>query len=154
MKQHVLIPQFIESAPSELSEGVLYISERYRTALHNCCCGCRTKVVTPLNPAGWSYTLKSGTVTLRPSIGNWSFDCRSHYLITRGKVVWLEGMSERQIKYVKKKDTRDNETMIELENNNKLVANQLTVKRSDSHIRFLREWLVGVWKQLKSSGLR
>ena len=30
----------------------------------------------------------NGTVSLRPSIGNWQLPCRSHYFIVRNRVVW------------------------------------------------------------------
>jgi hypothetical protein len=112
VKQSVLVPQFIESAPADLSEGVLYISDRFHTALHRCCCGCGVKVVTPLNQAGWSYSLLGDKVTLRPSIGNWSFPCKSHYLIIRNEVIWLTGMSDRQIRAVKARDARDQQALV------------------------------------------
>ena len=104
--------EFVESAPRPLNEGILYISDRFRTALHLCCCGCGREVVTPLNPAGWSYRRVAGTVTLKPSIGNWSFPCRSHYLIIRSQVVWAKPVSAQQIAMVKAKDAHDNKVLI------------------------------------------
>jgi hypothetical protein len=112
MKHQMIRPEFIESAPKQLSDGVIYISDRFRTALHKCCCGCGKEVVTPLNPAGWSYLLEDGKVTLKPSIGNWSFPCKSHYLITRNQVVWAHAMSDRQIAQVKARDARDQRAYI------------------------------------------
>lgn len=132
MKQHLLIPQFIESAPSELIEGVLYISERYRTALHKCCCGCGTKVVTPLNSAGWRYSMYQDKVTLWPSIGNWSFPCRSHYFITRNEVVWAADMTPRQIENVKARDLRDQEAMIARQNKEKLEVRKTEVSEEQN----------------------
>jgi hypothetical protein len=114
--------EFIESAPRPLSDGVLYISDRFRTALHLCCCGCGREVVTPLNPAGWSYKREVGTVTLKPSIGNWSFPCRSHYLIIRNEIVWAKPMSPQQIAMVKAKDARDQKTLIDRSNAAKLSS--------------------------------
>ena len=35
--------------------------------------------------------------TLRPSIGNWQQACQSHYLITRGEVVWAASWTPEQI---------------------------------------------------------
>lgn len=104
--------QFVESAPRPLNDGVLYISDRFHTALHKCCCGCGREVVTPLNPAGWSYRRDGGTVTLKPSIGNWSFPCKSHYLIIRNEVVWARSMSVQQIAQVKAKDAKDRQHYI------------------------------------------
>lgn len=92
MRNKTIRPEFVESAPKQLSDGVIYISDRFRTALHKCSCGCGKEVVTPLNPAGWSYLLEKGKVTLKPSIGNWSFPCKSHYLIIQNKVVWASTM--------------------------------------------------------------
>jgi hypothetical protein len=115
--------EFVESAPRPLSEGVLYISDRFRTALHLCCCGCGREVVTPLNPAGWSYKREAGTVTLKPSIGNWSFPCRSHYLIISNEVVWAKPMSSQQIAMVKAKDSRDQKAFIDRSNATKMSKN-------------------------------
>lgn len=88
--------RFVEFIPKDLEDGVLYVSERFRTASHLCCCGCRGKVVTPLNPAKWSLEDHGGSVSLWPSIGNGAFACRSHYWIRRGKVVWCPPMSDEQ----------------------------------------------------------
>jgi hypothetical protein len=50
-RQTQLTLEFIELAPSELKEGVLYLSMVYASAIHKCCCGCSEKVVTPLGSA-------------------------------------------------------------------------------------------------------
>ena len=73
--------RFVEFIPKDLDEGTLYISKRFRTASHLCCCGCGGKVVTPLNPAKWNLLEQDCTVSLSPSIGNGAFACRSHYWI-------------------------------------------------------------------------
>lgn len=95
---------YVEYIPEKLEPGVLYISRKYRTASHLCCCGCEFKVVTPLNPAKWKLTDHGQTVSLFPSIGNWSFPCKSHYWIDHGRIQWAREMSERQIANVRKKD--------------------------------------------------
>ncbi len=77
-----LKPEFVEFILDRLEPGVLYISRRYATASHLCCCGCEREVVTPLNPAKWRITERAAKVSLTPSIGNWSFPCRSHYWIS------------------------------------------------------------------------
>ncbi len=97
MKQKHLRHQFVEFIPERLEDGVLYISQRYGTAAHKCCCGCGVEVVTPLAPTDWLLRMEGNAVTLNPSIGNWSFSCRSHYWIRRNKVVWAGNMSQRQI---------------------------------------------------------
>src|SRR5437870_10473728 len=77
-------PEFVEYSPAILRSGVLYVSRKYQTATHLCCCGCGASVVTPLKPGGWKLTTKRGTVTLYPSIGSWSLPCRSHYCAYSG----------------------------------------------------------------------
>lgn len=94
--------KFIDSAPQELEDGVLYVSIRFRLAMHLCCCGCKNKVVTPLSPVRWEITFNGKTVSLYPSIGNWNFECQSHYWITNGEVLWAESWSKGKIKYAKK----------------------------------------------------
>lgn len=78
--------KFVEFIPSELEEGVLYISIEYKTAVHKCVCGCGNKVVTPLTPTDWEITFDGKTVSLSPSIGNWNFKCKSHYFITKNRI--------------------------------------------------------------------
>src|ERR1700731_3881354 len=100
----VLRPEFVEFIPGALQSGVLYISRKYKTASHLCCCGCGNKVVTPLNPSGWRLTEKGSTVSLHPSIGNWSFPCQSHYWIRGGRVEWAPQWSRRQIEEGRRQD--------------------------------------------------
>jgi hypothetical protein len=107
MKQSALRPQFVEYIPERLIEGTLYISERYRTAVHLCCCGCGEEVVTPLTPADWQLRKEGNSVTLYPSIGNWSFACQSHYWIRKNRVEWARAMTEQQIARVRRKDRMD-----------------------------------------------
>lgn len=96
MNQSFLKPQFVEFIPEELQNGVLYISMPYATATHLCCCGCGKEVVTPFTPTDWRMTF-DGFVTIHPSIGNWSFKCRSHYWIARNRVKWAGDMDQQKI---------------------------------------------------------
>lgn len=89
--------RFVESVPEQLEEGVLYVSLRFRVIIHACCCGCKNKVITPLSPVRWKMTFDGKTVSLYPSIGNWNFDCQSHYWITNDKVEWAEKWSNNKI---------------------------------------------------------
>src|SRR5437879_9259701 len=89
--------EFVEFIPKTLESGILYVSNKYRTATHLCCCGCGNKVVTPLKPGGWRVTTKRDVVTLYPSIGSWSLPCQSHYWIRGNKIVWAPRWSEAQI---------------------------------------------------------
>lgn len=99
--------QYVEYIPERLNPGVLYISKRFKTASHLCCCGCGMKVVTPLNPAKWSLSDHGASVSLSPSVGNWNFACRSHYLIIRNHVRWAGQISQRQVDAVKRRDQID-----------------------------------------------
>lgn len=102
-----LSPEFVEFIPNQLEEGVLYISRRYSTASHLCCCGCGREVVTPLNPAKWRIVKKAGKVSLTPSVGNWSFPCRSHYWIDGNRIQWAPAMVPEIIATVRAHDRRD-----------------------------------------------
>lgn len=97
MKQTQLTHEFVDFIPEVLQEGILYVSVRFATALHRCACGCGIEVVTPLSPRDWKLTFDGETVSLDPSIGNWSFQCESHYWIRRNKVVWARHWSKGEI---------------------------------------------------------
>lgn len=97
MKRNALTPQFVEFIPTTLQDGVLYVSLAYSTASHLCCCGCGKEVVTPLSPTDWKLVCDGETVSLDPSIGNWSLPCRSHYWIRRNRVHWAGQMSRERI---------------------------------------------------------
>ena len=83
--------------PKELSPGVLYVSETFGAAAHLCACGCGSKVRTPLGPTEWSVEETDEGPTLCPSVGSWQKACQSHYLITRGEVIWAERWTTEQI---------------------------------------------------------
>ncbi len=109
-------PKFVEFIPDHLEEGVLYISQRFRTCSHKCCCGCGEEVVTPLSPAEWRLTREGELVSLWPSVGNWDYACRSHYFIERNKVRWARAMTARQIAGVQRRDSADLTKMMSLRN--------------------------------------
>jgi hypothetical protein len=98
--------EFVEFIPKERQEGVLYVSIPYATAVHSCFCGCGLKVVTPISPVGWQLTFDGEAVTLFPSIGSWSFPCRSHYFIRRDTVVCGENMSQYEIELGRARDQK------------------------------------------------
>lgn len=90
-------PEFVEAAPGRLDPGVLYVSITYRTTLHLCCCGCGNQVTLPIRPSAWRLTYDGEAVSLSPSVGNWSFPCRSHYWITRNNVRWAGQWTDEQV---------------------------------------------------------
>lgn len=99
--------KFVEFIPDVIEEGVLYVSIQYCTAIHKCVCGCGNEVVTPLSPANWKITFNGKTVSLDPSIGNWSFECQSHYFITRSKIRFARRWKDWEIKEGRKEDSEN-----------------------------------------------
>lgn len=78
--------KFVEFIPDVIEEKTLYISIEYCTAVHKCICGCGNEVVTPISPTDWELRFDGKTVSLSPSIGNWSFECKSHYFIAHNEI--------------------------------------------------------------------
>jgi hypothetical protein len=105
MRYNRLETRWVQSAPppEEMEPGVIYVSLEYSTALHLCCCGCREQVVTPLNPAQWTLIF-DGEVSLRPSVGSWNNDCRSHYFVDRGRIVEAGPWSSERIAVQRRRD--------------------------------------------------
>lgn len=90
-----ITPKYLDEIPNELEEGILYISEGYKVAIHLCACGCKGKTVTPLKTIakiiGWTLTKNQDKVTLNPSIGNFSGEApnyHAHYFIVNNKINW------------------------------------------------------------------
>ncbi len=100
----VLNHEFVEFIPDELEQGTIYISIRFATASHLCICGCRNKVVTPIRPTDWTLIFDGKTISLHPSIGNWSFRCQSHYWIKNSRVKWAPTWSKEQIERGRARD--------------------------------------------------
>jgi hypothetical protein len=88
----------------ELKDGALYVSMSFATVAHKCCCGCGKEVVTPLSPTDWKLIFDGKSITLDPSVGNWSFPCKSHYWIRGGKVRWAAEWSQDEIDAGRAKD--------------------------------------------------
>lgn len=86
LKKVPITPVYVDTIPEELEEGKIYISKMYHTSVHNCLCGCGEKTVLPLNDDkdrnGWYLTENEKGVSFSPSVGNYSFPCKSHYIIT------------------------------------------------------------------------
>lgn len=97
MKTTKYTPEFVESFPTPLAAGVLYVSLEYNTCAHLCACGCGDEAVTPLSPAQWSFTYDGESISVRPSVGNWSLACKSHYVIDKGRVQWARNFSPDEI---------------------------------------------------------
>jgi hypothetical protein len=96
--------KFVEFIPKQKEDGILYISLEYSTVVHKCACGCGLDVITPISPHDWKIIYNGETITLHPSIGNWSYKCRSHYWIKNNNVVWANDFSDEQIKAKREAD--------------------------------------------------
>lgn len=93
MKIYEMKKEFVHRVPAELEEGVLYACLDCDVVVHKCACGCGEKVVLPLSPEHWKLCY-DGEITLSPSIGNYQYNCKSHYFIRDGKVVWVDSPNE------------------------------------------------------------
>lgn len=89
--------RFVEHVPDVMEPGILYVSFTYCTAIHLCVCGCGNEVVTPISPVDWQLKFDGKSISLSPSIGNWNFECRSHYWIVKNKVRYASDWSEDQV---------------------------------------------------------
>jgi hypothetical protein len=103
-KEIQLSHEFVEFIPSELKERTVYVSIPFATAAHKCCCGCGKEVVTPLSPTDWSLIFDGETISLDPSIGNWNFECQSHYWIIGDRVEWAGKWSKEEIRDAEAED--------------------------------------------------
>ena len=61
-----IVPKFVDRVPSEIEEGVIYISTSVNTAIHLCPCGCKTEIVTPIDTSEWIVTYDGETISLHP----------------------------------------------------------------------------------------
>ena len=89
--------EFVDNIPEELADHTMYISIPFATVVHKCCCGCGNEIVTPLSPTDWTLSFDGDSISLDPSIGSWSLDCRSHYWIERNAIRWAGSWSPERI---------------------------------------------------------
>jgi hypothetical protein len=82
----------VDLIPDQLDEGVLYYAPKYRTIVHLCACGCGREVPLAIGAGHFQLSVDGERPTLRPSVGNGSFPCRSHYWITDSAAVWEPGV--------------------------------------------------------------
>jgi hypothetical protein len=101
--------KFVDQVPNRVEESTLYISIEYATAIHKCFCGCGSEVVTPFSPSDWQLMYDGLSVSLNPSIGNWSFKCRSHYWIRSNEVVWAADWSKKRVENARSEQRRSKE---------------------------------------------
>jgi hypothetical protein len=109
LRHNHLEHRFVHYIPEQLEPGIIYISMDYATAAHSCCCGCGEQVITPFSPADWKMTFDGETISLWPSIGNWNFRCRSHYIIRRSQVLGAEPWNHSQVEKGRRRDKSRNQ---------------------------------------------
>lgn len=151
--------KFVEGIPEFLEEGVLYISIRFKTTSHLCACGCRERVVAKLSPEDWSLLYNGCDVSLRPSIGNWNFECRSHYFVRNNNIVWAGDMSEQKISTGRQANARRKKVAfapdsivadIKAPTQTELDSNQET-KKAITHNK--QNMIVRLWKLITGKGV-
>jgi hypothetical protein len=136
----LLTHEFVEYIPQDLKDGTIYVSIPFATAAHRCCCGCGSEVVTPLSPTDWRLTFDGETISLEPSIGNWSFGCQSHYWIRRNQVKWAPRWSEREIQAGRAEDRSAKEQQF----NERPLVDAAKSPEAKSEGR----WLARLWTRL------
>jgi len=99
--------KFVDAIPDEIPYGWIFICLKYKTAIHKCICGCGNEVVTPISPTDWKITFNGVSISLSPSIGNWNFECKSHYWIVNNEIVHSERWDAKEIKAGREKDARN-----------------------------------------------
>jgi hypothetical protein len=98
--------KFVEYIPDVIEEGVLYVSIEFHIAVHKCLCGCGNEVITPISPDGWELRYNGKSVSLSPSIGNWNFDCKSHYWIKNNNIIFAPKWDNQEIQEEQEKVKR------------------------------------------------
>lgn len=102
-------PEFVEFVPKDIEEGVLYISVPYSTTVHKCACGCGGKITLPVSPVKWRFMYDGSTISLWPSVGNWSYSCQSHYWIEQNRIEWAPKWARVKIEAGRARDKEDRE---------------------------------------------
>ena len=140
-----LTHEFVDSFPTKLEDGKVYISVKFASSTHKCCCGCGSQVVTPIRPVGWKLIFDGDSVSLEPSIGNWSFPCKSHYWITRNRVRWAESWSREEIDELRHSEAQMRESHYERKIPRKLregvPKDKKRKKGKGSFIQKLKGWV-------------
>jgi len=139
--------QFVECVPDQLEDGVVYVSVTYATVVHRCCCGCGQEVVTPLSRKGWTLSFDGESISLSPSIGNWSFPCRSHYWIRRNGVQWANRWSRDEVEAAREAGLIRRGSGGELPQSPSPVAPEVTQARSQANVgsfQKLGRWIRGL----------
>ncbi len=145
MKPEIVFePKFVKYIPDTLEPGIVYVSIEFATASHACACGCGFEVVTPISPTKWELIFDGVSVSLYPSIGNWSFTCKSHYWLRRNRVHWARRWSREEIAAGRSFDEEETTEYFELREKEeaKKVISQDSKKRDQSK--------KGIWQKFRA----
>lgn len=147
----MLTIEFTEFIPDDLANDTIYISVEHRTIIHLCPCGCEMEVVTPLSPTDWRMTYDGESVSLNPSIGNWSFPCRSHYWIKNSQIVWAESWSDEEVQ-IGRYRSRKNKADYYADLDSKIQGEQHdggrpAVAGEESLATRFKKWVARLWQE-------
>ena len=117
--------KFVKTIPDLIEESVVYITTHYNTAVHKCMCGCGNEVVTPISPNDWELNYNGESISIYPSIGNWRFECQSHYWIRGSEVIWAEKWSKNRINFNRRLDKINREVEVKLTSTKKSFWKQM-----------------------------
>lgn len=153
MKMTHVRPQFVEWVPERLEDRVLYVSMELATAIHLCACGCGQEVVTPFSPTDWKLCFDGENVSLDPSIGNWSFPCRSHYWIRGGVIRWSTSWSDEEIEAGRDHDRKLKSAYFEEPKKAVREPHHSTTQPAHiiSKVKKSPSWLERAWNRLTAS---
>jgi hypothetical protein len=101
-----LKPRLVTAIPEQPEAGVFYVSVEYATTLHLCACGCGQEVVLGISPNDWKVCWDGLTISVSPSVGNWSLPCRSHYVIRHNRIQWAKTCRDEEIARTRAADLR------------------------------------------------
>lgn len=144
-RQIILTHEFVEYIPNDLEDGIVYVSMGFAAVVHKCCCGCGNEVVTPLSPTDWKLTFDGQSISLYPSIGNWSFTCQSHYWIKENRVKWVAQWSQQEINDGREQDLLIKERYFASTNTPSVPETIVSVERARGNVP-----KKSLWKRLKN----
>jgi hypothetical protein len=144
MSRAVYSHKFVKAFPDKIDDDMLYVSVEFGTAAHRCFCGCGSEVYTRFSPRDWSMKFNGETVSISPSIGNWSFACQSHYILDAGRVHWASRWSRERIELGRLLDRERKERHLgkSAAPSHRPVKQDGEGKRQGPVARFLH-WLIG-----------
>lgn len=87
--------QLVERIPTQMREGVVYHTKEYELAGLLCACGCGHRI-TLLVPDSHQVWNDGGYTTIRPSIGVFDAQCKSHFVMSAGNIQWLPAFTGAQ----------------------------------------------------------